>query len=1348
MSAIKKDADLDRAVTRIDVPIPERTRLSGQRHYDRYVLLGEPGIGKSTAFAREAAAAGTMPVSAMAFVRGTRPTGAVIFIDALEEYRIGEAGIDRLQDLIDALQTSAYSGWRIACRAISLPPSDAARIAAECGAFAKLQLDLLDTLEQHALLNAIGVVNSGAFVERVMALGADTLLGNPATLILLAKTIDRATTPPATRSALLAEATRQMSHEINPHMPERPHRAAPAQIEAAAEAASLVLMLSARTDLYLYSTLPPHDATVTRDDLLAGRVDIAGLLSAVDTPMFKSDGVIFQPSHRIIAEYLAGRALARAVVPPDGTTSALPLYRALGFCCGDNDRPAPALTGVFAWFVTELAHSRRPELAADLIPLDPEAVLFHGDAAVLPTEQRVALLVSVGRGDPWFLGAAQGSSAIGSLAGDDLAAPMRALLDDPRETPHRRAMVLEALSKGRPVKALAETVREIVTTPSSNEYFRLRALEAYLKIVGDTVATRKALLASLSAEPAETASPLRVQLARTLVEHGELSADAIRTIISDYSTTGDRTMGYAQGLSHALQKRPIPALFDKPLGIRQERAAARSSETRTLIDHVLADTIRQTPVLEGARLVRWIINAKGHEDQIDGDVVAAIGEWLDQDLAHEGQLYDALEESVERREERFWRADSDFRQLSGRPVSDQFRVAAVEAVEEGAADQRAVERAIQLVQPYEDNTDLYWRLVAALERDPAMRDAHKRLTIEDIAPWRLERAERTLESKRKEIERRARDRDWLRPRIAEMIRGELPRTASFAAEIYHGLRYVEGTNGIERIQNWLGHDTALIAAIKGAMQACVAGDASTVEIEGKAAASTSWPSEQLVVAVWVDWQLCDGLHPTISFPQALRILHCGLGIDVNRDALRAAALDRIASDPDAQALLTRFWRAAIGDGATNLPLSHQLDASLPAVKAAAVAILSGRQTLQPDILRDLLTLAAPGMTADDLLGVAQRMIARAKRVPGHQIWALIAFLLDPARHAGLLGSHLSDETGAMLLLRLWDGHFREVQALASDRIVARSEALVRHLGPSVGPHDRLEDPINRPSELVANALAALARELSDDAVAALSSLSSEPTLAAWADSIRHRLEQQAVAVRKARFTPPLPKAVAQALAAGPPASPADLRAVVRHTIEDLATTIRRSDTSSWRLFWNTPDKATMTPRVENDCRDLLVDRLRDRLERYGIPVRMSSTETRSMDNMRSDLVVLGNGSAAVPVEAKRHWNDQIWTAADKQLVPYGLASGSSGHGILMIFWFGIDVHKVPAPPGGGTAPTTPDELRKALLARLGETQRGKIDVVVIDLSQATAVERAKRVQKGQARRQFSGRSVSPKARNP
>lgn len=533
--------------------------------------------------------------------------------------------------------------------------------------------------------------------------------------------------------------------------------------------------------------------------------------------------------------------------------------------------------------------------------------------------------------------------------------------------------------------------------------------------------------------------------------------------------------------------------------------------------------------------------------------------------------------------------------------------------------------------------------------------------------------------------------------------------------MYRGYRSAQGDSGAARVGSRLGNDPVLIATVRAALAAAVLGDPATVESEGRVSAATSFGSAQLVAGVWADWLLQDGHTPTLPLPLALRILHRSTGMDEDAD-LRSLALDRLHDDPNAEAALTAFWRAAIASGADYLPLANVLDSKVASVHSAAIGILRGRQSLRTEILRSVAELAAPGLTAAEFLKIAERVLGRRRKTPAYRLWTLLAFLADPAKHAWRLVSDLDDAEGQTLLGRYWDGNYGEVQALGNDKTVARCDALIRHLGPKVGPSNRTEDDIDRLSELVAGALASLAREPTAESVATLQGLRECPALSAWTDLIAHHQAQQANAIRAARFEPPQPRAVAEALVAGPPASPADLRAVVNHVIEELARDIRESGTASWRLFWNTPHRGKKTPRVENDCRDLIADRLRDRLDRYGIPVNSTSTETRSMNNMRADLMVLGAVESAVPVEAKRHWNPEIWTAALQQLIPYGLSSRSSGHGILLIFWFGTEQRKVPAPPDGGPAPQTPGGLRLALLERVPPDQQGKINVVVVDVS--------------------------------
>src|ERR1700730_17837859 len=96
-------ADIDRRVKVIDGEgNDDRSveRVSGLRAMPFVVLLGEPGIGKSTVLTREASNEGASVVSVRELMTGTEvQPGACLFLDALDEYRIGGGTEDKVHTL-------------------------------------------------------------------------------------------------------------------------------------------------------------------------------------------------------------------------------------------------------------------------------------------------------------------------------------------------------------------------------------------------------------------------------------------------------------------------------------------------------------------------------------------------------------------------------------------------------------------------------------------------------------------------------------------------------------------------------------------------------------------------------------------------------------------------------------------------------------------------------------------------------------------------------------------------------------------------------------------------------------------------------------------------------------------------------------------------------------------------------------------------------------------------------------------------------------------------------------------------------------------------------------------------
>jgi hypothetical protein len=1317
-------ADIDRRATLRSDEFSYNGRLSELRDHARYVLLGEPGSGKSSALLREASAAGIEVVTAKRFAGGHRPAGTTVFIDALEEYRIGEAGVDRLDSLIEALENSPYSGWRIACRAISLPPADALRIERHLGSFETAQLEPLDVRDQRDILTAHGVDDPNAFLQRVDAMGAGALLGNPSTLLLLHKTIDRSTVAITTRGGLLAEATRQMAYEVNREMPERSDRPPPGTIIASVETACMVLLLSNRSDLWMHGAAPVDENFVTRDDLLPARVDTQALRYALDTSMFSGDGGSFVPTHRFIAEYLAGNALARATTPSDAAVPALPLTRAVAFLSGDDDRPAPALTGIFAWFVTRLATTVHAPRALELVRLEPEAVLFHADAALLPTEHRRALLDAVGRTDPWFLGGNRGSTGIAGLAGSDIAYELAMVLTDPSESDHRRAMVLMALAAGRPVPELDGPVNAIFLNETRYDFSHRRAaMRALANIRGATVPVRRAMLGAIAAQASSASVQLRVELLSHLVP--EAGAEEVRDALTAYGRTGDGVMGYARPLGDRLVQFPMPQLFDDPTEARRHTGKPRLHEAAAVIDMALAAAIRGTPGLTAERLLRWLTNA-GLDDLSDPEkeLRSAISSWLDVDASREAGLFDAIAASEDEAER--WQSGYHFERLTGRVPSADLRELLVARAEQ--ADDEAVgsdgTMAFQLIRPFEQHPDLYWRLHRALEGRPEAQIPFQALCLCELDGWRPLEARRQHSLNAVREARLVTEREWFLDHVEELRSGQ-PRGLIHAAEIHLGYRDRDEASGERRLAEWIGND-AVLQAIHAGWRVVTRLFSRSARDAGLRSADRTVHNVDFIPLVLADRTVAAGDVLDLPPPLLLEIAHGAHALAHDREeAVRAAALTAFLETPDADDALLDFWLGWLDGGGHGLAFEHDLDPRSAIVRSAVERLLGTGSPLAEEALRSALGLASRVVPPAQLAKLAASARAGQLSEAASLQWGFIAWSLAPESHSEILAREFTSPAQLVTFIALMAGPLGKLPCDHATSL-SRAEAVVEHLGPANPPEERAPMMRSDAFELVAAAIDSLANSPTPLATAALQRLDGVSALSAWSPALGNASAKQLSARRQSEFRPPAPSAVAAALLAGPPATSGDLRAVVEESLRELVHDIRHGDTSPWKGFWNRPSatgkaiKSRNTPKIENDCRDLLTDRLADRLRRFGIPVKLIQTEDRSGNDRRADIMILvGDGSAALPIEAKRHWNAELWTAIDDQLLPYCRTAGSNGHGIYLVFWFGAK-WKTPANKKVGPKPTTAKELHAALEEQL-PAHAGNITVVVVDVSEPIKV---------------------------
>src|SRR3712207_2902326 len=111
---------IDRRVEILDGSADQRgsiRRVSDLRPLPFVVLLGEPGIGKSTVLGIEAAHEQVPVLKVRELMTGARPkSDATLFLDALDEYRTDGQPADKVYGLANAMDTVKAPRWRLACR--------------------------------------------------------------------------------------------------------------------------------------------------------------------------------------------------------------------------------------------------------------------------------------------------------------------------------------------------------------------------------------------------------------------------------------------------------------------------------------------------------------------------------------------------------------------------------------------------------------------------------------------------------------------------------------------------------------------------------------------------------------------------------------------------------------------------------------------------------------------------------------------------------------------------------------------------------------------------------------------------------------------------------------------------------------------------------------------------------------------------------------------------------------------------------------------------------------------------------------------------------------------------------
>jgi hypothetical protein len=1337
-------ADIDRCIEVIDGQKDGSVRrLSDLRGLPFVVLLGEPGIGKSTVLEDEAALEGLRVIKVRELMTGPPVgQGETLYLDALDEYRTDGGAADKVHTLAHSMTAAKPTRWRLTCRSEDWrKDSDisAIRKTTSGAPIVVAQLLPLDHDEAAAILTALGEPDAEAFLTKARTLGAGGFVENPLSLKLLQKAVSGGGKWPDTRYELFGAAIGGLAFERDKDRSQTERTHASDIVNAAAMSCLLLLAPGARA-IWRSNDEPPGGgdtrAYITVRDLKLSRSVLDDML---DTALFRGEGEAFEPMHRTVAEFLAGKALAEAVVGTNGR--ALPLSRATALVTGSDGQPPTELRGLYAWFAVHLMKLGDNTSAMRLIEADPVTVLAYGDAAVFDTSARRAILQNLGRSDPYFRASNVGITAVGGLAGEDLAADFRALLTDRSDRTHRLLTVFEALTIGRPVASLRPVLRSFALDAGRPEHQRIRAVDAFLNGAERPERDQRELFDELSTETSSiTREALRAQLAAKM-QGAALTADDVKSVLSAYrQTANDSMIGRLHALQRRLESEPIPELFDEPIAIWLPGNADRGHgfEVNQLLDYALASAIQSTPGLSAARLWQWVTNVRRERwSELKDQTKKALAAWLDADGGREVELFDLILND-DQHTATPWMVQYTYNRTVGRSVSPaiiEHLLAKLLAISARPERKRLLASAVDLARS-QQNTDLYWKTYDFVDREPACRGLLKELTVTKIDKWRRQNHKFEAATRRRKDQERAKNVQTIAPSLTTMRSGGRPDFLYWAAQFYFSGR-ADGDHavGVQRVAHYTNTEVteSIVAGWKYlAMRGLDKIDARQL---GKAEADGR-PFYAVGAAIaGLDLMLTeDDLPAPTSAPIEVALAAFTSSFFVvdqdRRKKLEKWALDQLNNVPAVGAkALVEFWGAALDAGANDLQGIWRLredDAQTEVARRTVADLLTTRAAMPAIALKSTLKAAAKCLDRNRLLSIAESALADAKVTgPQREIWAFVAFTLGSISCAGQFVVDPGEDAAADVLIE--DSSDGLVEALSGvdgvDRIKIDAMA-VRQLGKVAVPEDwpgvGIATRRQSLSEIVNRAISNLAGAPHAEAGGILTQCVQDPKLSKWHSTLRHAQAQHSRLVQDNAFVHPSASAVRAALAGGAPVNASDLRAIVLQELRQLASELRGTDTAPWKRYWNIDPKTgqVTAPLVENHCRDHLLDRLRDRLGKYGIAAALP--ETRRGDETRADMVILSGAGRNLPVEAKRHFHDDIWVAASTQLQGYTADPGADGFGIYLVFWFGNDASPTPSRPDGSVGPTSALEMEAMLIGDLPSEIKNTTDVVVFDVSDSQA----------------------------
>ena len=1321
-------------------PDPPREPVCGPletfRAAPAYILLGDPGSGKSTAFHGEAQALGEDAVwmSTREFLRsypsrGSDWRGKTLFIDGLDEMRAGSSNPREVLDSIwTALNTLGLPRFRISCREADWLGSndrDALTSVSTDQKVKTLRLDPLTSDDVAQILDAHhSVSDARAFIAEARARGVDDLLTNPLTLDMLARAVGADGAWPKSKYETFEMACRQLATEENEEhfLWDRPPPPVqlldPAGQFYAHQLISDVGGFSLRYEDNDHDYITPDQAGLTWETAR----------HALETRLFVSAGNgRFTPVHRHIAEFLGARYLAQRI------GEGLPLGRVLSLITGHDGAVVSAFRGLLAWLAVH-----RDDVRGRLIDGDPVGVGLYGDLHEFKMEEKRRLLLSLGREIADF---GINVSAFESLAAPGMERYIRSFLEDERRDFDHQAVtrfLLRVLHQAAPLTDLAPLLIDVVYDRSRWPSVAKSALDAFTRVQMDSVEKTRAFRQLLDDIRNDRVADPDYELLGTLLTHlypqevppselwESLSLGGLPNFIGAYFSfwewkihelSSDDDVGNL--LDHLYEQLPgLRAAFRTNYYVDQlpSRLLARALQT-------------QGDQQEPSRLYNWLkAGAFSVHGAIGPDPESSqqITTWLEQrPTVQRAVLLEGLtrcpnDDGFELRAAEIWDC------LHRSALPDDFGSWCLDtAVDLVDTNLRVAQYLLRLAADQGLSREVLMersREHEALER--SIQDMFES-RIQDATVTRLRRFEASREEAGREREQWI---DYIRANTDALRENQADPNLLFRLGRAYFDRYRKAAMGRlseSELSEVLEHHElgeVLLASLRKTVWR-----QDVPEIDEIVRLNSQSHTHPLGPPFLAGMDVMEQEDPEQLERLSLHQMQLALAFyystpsDGGPDP--AWYLRWLDSRPELVAdVLVQFATAAIHNGKDYFSgmyeLAHRLNHAGVA-RHASMALLSifplcceSQQLKTLDHLlwsaiqhadRHSLQVLIEGKLSCNSMHTVQRVhwLAAAVVVASDthlQSWETLvsgdddlvretAAFFNPGERLNFLVDHLEAPTLQTIIALMG----RTFQPLELDGFVT----------PAMEASDQIQRLIHRLSVVK-----------SVDASRSFNHLLADEALSSWRFHLEQARERQLIALREASYKHPDILRVRQTLNNGAPASADDLAALLVDRLEELARRVRTSNTDDWRQYWNEGNYGRpKNPKIEDHCRDALLSDLR-----FLLPAGVDAQPEGQYANDRRSDIRVSYETFNVPVEIKRDRHPELWSSIHDQLIAkYTTDPSTDGNGIYLVFWFGDgNVQSSPS----GPRPSNPPELKEWLEAPLTKDERRSISVLVVDVSSA------------------------------